>query len=146
MAARPRGASGGWSLIDCFRVIRAVLLQPGDALFIPCNWWHATLNVGETVAVGGQHESRRRQPGDDADKPAPCSHDIFNDAELRMKHATSITARAPAEAAELLGQAAAVMEYHVQCATQRFEAEARCVWLLVQDSTCIRFFSILLGD
>ena len=31
-----------------------VVLTPGDALFIPCNWWHATLNIGETVAVGGQ--------------------------------------------------------------------------------------------
>ena len=84
-----------------------VLLEAGDVLWIPCNWWHATLNIGETVAVGGQHEGR---PGE----PPVCEHDLFNDAQLRLSHAATLVARHPAEAAALLGQAASVLEYHVQ--------------------------------
>jgi len=30
--------------------------QPGEVLFVPTAWLHATLNLGETVAVGGQLE------------------------------------------------------------------------------------------
>lgn len=32
---------------------RGCLLEPGDAIYIPCNHYHLTMNVGDTVAVGG---------------------------------------------------------------------------------------------
>eukprot|EP01052_Picozoa_sp_SAG31_P062146 SAG31_NODE_21157_length_556_cov_1.242888_1_plen_111_part_10 len=32
--------------------ISVCTLKPGDTVFIPCNHYHATLNIGDTVAVG----------------------------------------------------------------------------------------------
>ena len=32
---------------------RGCILEPGDAIFIPCNHYHLTMNVGDTIAVGG---------------------------------------------------------------------------------------------
>jgi hypothetical protein len=40
--------------------ISVCMLQPGDTIYIPCNYYHATLNVGDTVAVG----SMRTRGGD----------------------------------------------------------------------------------
>eukprot|EP01052_Picozoa_sp_SAG31_P001417 SAG31_NODE_48_length_30945_cov_16.254263_17_plen_313_part_00 len=28
-----------------------VVLEPGDLLFIPCNWWHATVNIGDVIGI-----------------------------------------------------------------------------------------------
>ena len=33
--------------------IRGCILSPGDTIFIPCNHYHLTMNVGDAVAVGG---------------------------------------------------------------------------------------------
>jgi hypothetical protein len=30
------------------------ILRPGETVFIPRNWYHATLNLGQTLAAGGQ--------------------------------------------------------------------------------------------
>jgi hypothetical protein len=37
------------------------LQLPGEALLLPAYWHHQTLNVGESVAVGGQHNNLRWQ-------------------------------------------------------------------------------------
>lgn len=43
---------------------RHCVLGPGDTIFIPCNWYHATLNLAQTLAVGGQEtaDNDRRGP------------------------------------------------------------------------------------
>lgn len=43
------------------------LLKPGEVIFIPCFWWHATLNIGDTIAVGRQllNDEHSRPPRGD---------------------------------------------------------------------------------
>ena len=60
------------------RVLQWVVVTPGDALFIPCNWWHATLNIGETVAVGGQQLQGKVVEG------GSCPKDLYADAAGAM--------------------------------------------------------------
>ena len=52
MERRTLISAAGWD--DGSAVLQSCLLLPGDAIFVPCNWYHATMNIGETVAVGGQ--------------------------------------------------------------------------------------------
>ena len=47
------------------------ILDPGDAVFFPCNHYHLTLNIGDTVAVGGVLDSAAAA---DADR---CTRDIY---------------------------------------------------------------------
>lgn len=47
------------------------ILDPGDAVFFPCNHYHLTLNIGDTVAVGGVLDSAAAA---DADR---CARDIY---------------------------------------------------------------------
>ena len=48
-------ADDAWRMVpEAARALRVVVLGPGDTLFIPCNWYHATINLDDTVAVGGQ--------------------------------------------------------------------------------------------
>ena len=43
------------SIRDWAAVLRGGCLQaPGDVLYVPRGWTHATLNVGEALAVGAQ--------------------------------------------------------------------------------------------
>lgn len=30
-------------------LLQDCVLRPGEALYFPSHWWHATINVGETV-------------------------------------------------------------------------------------------------
>lgn len=48
-------ADDAWRMVpEAARALRVVVLGPGDTLFIPCNWYHATINLDDTVAVGAQ--------------------------------------------------------------------------------------------
>eukprot|EP01065_Artemidia_motanka_P019833 TRINITY_DN23716_c0_g1_i1.p1 TRINITY_DN23716_c0_g1~~TRINITY_DN23716_c0_g1_i1.p1 ORF type:complete len:508 (+),score=138.17 TRINITY_DN23716_c0_g1_i1:64-1587(+) len=63
--------SGGWPS-EWFPSTAATghcLLEPGEVVWIPCNWYHATLNLGDVVAVGGQRvlaQSGSEKCADDA--------------------------------------------------------------------------------
>lgn len=46
------------------------VLRPGDVVYIPCNWYHATINLEPTIAVGAQ-------AGHDAAIGAKCADDRF---------------------------------------------------------------------
>eukprot|EP01052_Picozoa_sp_SAG31_P021561 SAG31_NODE_1674_length_7560_cov_2.804852_3_plen_299_part_00 len=61
-----------------------VLLEPGDVLFIPCNWWHATVNIGETLAVGTEHDSL-----------FPCKEDAYATAQENLAKATTLIESTP---------------------------------------------------
>lgn len=54
-------------------LLQTVVLGPGETLFIPCNWYHATLNLADTVAVGGQASASERNKG-------RCVSDIYGAA------------------------------------------------------------------
>jgi hypothetical protein len=45
--------------------ISACLLGPGDTVLLPCNTFHATLNIGDTVAVGSMHTNGGACPIED---------------------------------------------------------------------------------
>jgi hypothetical protein len=34
--------------------IQSCVLKEGEAIYIPCNWYHATMNIGTSLAVGAQ--------------------------------------------------------------------------------------------
>ena len=57
-------SSSRWAKADRKRLKSAGLLEcmqrPGEVVFVPPLWWHATSNVGDTVAVGAQ--SRKMGP------------------------------------------------------------------------------------
>ena len=55
------------------RKLQWVVVRPGDALFVPCNWWHATLNIGETLALGGQQQGPPPEGGS-------CPRDLYAEA------------------------------------------------------------------
>lgn len=116
-ASHSAHGQAGWELLQW------VVVTPGDALFIPCNWWHATLNIGETVAVGGQ-QLQGKEGGS-------CPRDLYAEAAaamagvsrgLQQRKAATATGRAataalsPSEASEGLGALA------VACAALRWNA------------------------
>jgi hypothetical protein len=73
--------------------LQIAVLGAGDTIFVPCNWYHATLNLSPyVVAVGGQHEHTRPTADDDgtgAGAKGPgrvggrCAADVFGAASVR---------------------------------------------------------------
>jgi hypothetical protein len=53
------------------------VLRPGDTIFIPCNYYHATINLEDTVAIGGQ-------TGDVDWRGQSCPTDQFGAATQRF--------------------------------------------------------------
>ena len=55
--------AAGWNASD----LTSCVLTPGAAVWIPCNYYHGTMNIGDTVALGGQYraaqESSNKVPG-----------------------------------------------------------------------------------
>lgn len=49
---------------------KVCVLGPGDAIFLPCNHYHLTLNIGDTVAVGGVLDAM-------AVKADRCKRDVY---------------------------------------------------------------------
>ena len=65
---------------------RHCVLGAGDTIFIPCNWYHATLNLGHTLAVGGQQPATNDKGGESA--PNACPTDTDAQANLAFVAAT----------------------------------------------------------
>lgn len=65
---------------------RHCVLGAGDTVFIPCNWYHATLNLGHTLAVGGQQPASNDRGGESA--PNACPTDTDAQANLGFVAAT----------------------------------------------------------
>lgn len=88
--------------------LRKCLLKEGHAVYIPCNWWHATRNLGDAVAVGatGDVESTR------------CAADRFAESELTATSVALEQANGNLEKAEaLLRKACRLAPYNIACAT-----------------------------
>ncbi len=109
-------------------VLQWVVVKPGDALFIPCNWWHATLNIGETIAVGGQLQANV--------DGGSCPRDLYAEAadvmagvsrglkQRKVASAGGTGALSPSEASEgleALAVACAALRWNVHCDSLRAE-------------------------
>lgn len=92
------------------------VLEPGDAVYIPCNWYHATLNLEHTIAVGGQ-------TGKGAVK-AHCPKDRFGASFNLFRQAQSM-AGAPDVAAATLKTACERNTYQHECTTALAMLEIR---------------------
>jgi hypothetical protein len=71
------------------------VLQPGQTVYIPCNWYHATLNIGETLAAGGQQAE-----GSDATGGETCAEDTDATANAQFQQATQAITQAIASQEE----------------------------------------------
>jgi len=71
------------------------VLQPGQTVYIPCNWYHATLNIGETLAAGGQQAE-----GTDATGGETCAEDTDATANAQFQQATQAITQAIASQEE----------------------------------------------
>eukprot|EP00039_Didymoeca_costata_P004070 m.71173 g.71173 ORF g.71173 m.71173 type:complete len:572 (+) comp12220_c0_seq1:163-1878(+) len=93
--------------------LQHVIVYPGDVVFIPCNWYHATLNLADTVAIGGQvAESNWRMQRCPKDAFGAASN-LFTRANRELK--VNGTKGSP-RALEATKQACSLNPYHVECA------------------------------
>lgn len=79
--------AGGWNTSD----FTSCVLFPGDAVWIPCNYYHGTMNIGDTVAVGGQ---KARGKSDEAVHEEDCPNDVFSLAAARLSKAAELVSTA----------------------------------------------------
>jgi hypothetical protein len=90
--------------------MRHCVVRPGNAIFIPCNWYHATYNLEPTVAAGAQ-----------ADAPGSmhCAEDAFGAAYNLFRRA------GPPGARNVVALRAACERnrFHHECAAYLAEAE-----------------------
>jgi hypothetical protein len=78
------------------------------AVYIPCNWWHATRNVGDAVAVGATGDV----------EPAHCAADRFADSEEAATRVAQEQANGNLDKAEvLLRKACRLAPYNIACVT-----------------------------
>ena len=112
-------------------LLQWVVVKPGDALFIPCNWWHATLNIGETVAVGGQQLQGKVVEG------GSCPRDVYAEAAgamtgvsrgLKQRKAgggpaatAMLSPNEASEGLEALASACAALRWNIHCDSLRAE-------------------------
>lgn len=64
-----------------------ILLEAGDIVLIPCNWWHATVNIGETLAIGSEFKS--------VGAKAACSPDVYATAQENLLRAATLISEDP---------------------------------------------------
>jgi hypothetical protein len=62
------------------------VLTPGQSIYIPCNWHHATLNIGETLAAGGQQADGSAAATDGG---LTCAADADATANTQFQQATA---------------------------------------------------------
>lgn len=114
---------GAWELVGAegHHALRAALepaglhhcvLRPGDVIYLPCNTWHSTLNIGDVIAVGGQQ-------GDDGWASQQCAQDRFG-AAATLYHRAALSSREPGRSlpskpAKLLEDACALNELNFAC-------------------------------
>eukprot|EP00035_Acanthoeca_spectabilis_P030449 m.476788 g.476788 ORF g.476788 m.476788 type:complete len:473 (-) comp41799_c0_seq1:27-1445(-) len=105
------------------------VLSPGTTLFIPCNWYHATLNIDETLAVGGQQPALAAGTPADGKNPSPamCPSDADATAHINFVQATAAIARASADvdlvtSAKLLAMGEVLLERSLETAPLRLDA------------------------
>jgi len=71
LLSEPGSLPPGWSLTHPQQLVQEVIpsirgdseaaklwrciLGPGDVIYFPDYWWHGTLNIGDSVSVGGEH-------------------------------------------------------------------------------------------
>lgn len=124
---------------DFFRLVpeakaqlRVVVLGPGETLFVPCNWYHATINLEDTVAVGGQAHMETGL--------GRCAADVYGAASTSYSKSISALKRSKkaakkhdggeagtllSEAAELGEQACAINSFNFACPTHMATLMAR---------------------
>jgi hypothetical protein len=73
------------------------VLHPGETIYVPCNTYHATLNLDETLAFGGQQPARLRgqsqSPGElPVATPCPSDRDAVSNGQF--VNATDVIRRA----------------------------------------------------
>jgi hypothetical protein len=85
------------------------LQSPGEILYLPAGWVHATMNVGETIGVGGQAAQVREQleelalaPGGDA-FVHKAKAALVNDSASKVQHYRKASALCPQDV-ELLAK------------------------------------------
>jgi hypothetical protein len=121
-----RHASDLWRMVpEAAQALRVVVLGPGDSLFVPCNWYHATINLDDTVAVGGQatlESGLGRCPADvfgAASKAYSKSVSALKSAKKLSKKATAAATgeaeRFIGEATELGEQACTINNFNFAC-------------------------------
>ena len=89
---------------------QVAVLGPGETLFIPCNWYHATVNLADTVAVGGQAGASERGQG-------RCSSDIYGAASAAFAESATRGERWEIEKAYQRGEwACEVNQFNFNCA------------------------------
>ena len=80
-------ANDAWRMVpEAARALRVVVLGPGDTMFIPCNWYHATINLDDTIAVGGQAKVESGM--------GRCSADVYGAASKAYANSVSALKRA----------------------------------------------------
>jgi hypothetical protein len=120
-------ASDAWRMVpEAARALRVVVLGPGDTMFIPCNWYHATINLDDTVAVGGQANVESGM--------GRCHADVYGAASKAYSSSVSALKRARkllkegddggeqveellAKAAELADQACQINSFNFACSS-----------------------------
>lgn len=88
-------STAGWKSSD----LTSCILMPGDVVWIPCNYYHGTMNIGDTVAVGGQYseESQRRSGIVQED----CPSDIYSLSTVELSKVSKLVSVAEASPAQL---------------------------------------------
>jgi hypothetical protein len=90
--------AGGWNPSD----FTSCTLFPGDAVWIPCNYYHGTMNIGDTVAVGGQVA---QGSSNEAVHEEDCPNDVFSLAAAQLSKAAGLISTAEAQPALSSGRA-----------------------------------------
>eukprot|EP01062_Namystynia_karyoxenos_P079656 TRINITY_DN8441_c0_g1_i3.p1 TRINITY_DN8441_c0_g1~~TRINITY_DN8441_c0_g1_i3.p1 ORF type:complete len:546 (+),score=184.17 TRINITY_DN8441_c0_g1_i3:67-1638(+) len=111
--------SGGWPQDWAPPGARSAhcLLGVGQVLWIPCNWYHATLNIGDCVAVGGQRPTA-------ALGEEQCAEDVHT-ATRQVLYAARAGALPPDKELATLDDACRVAAANVHCAPLRAMVLAR---------------------
>ena len=84
--------ASGWNNSD----FTSCVLAPGDAVWIPCNYYHGTMNIGDTVAVGGQYSQVSQGSSDEVVREEDCPNDVFSLAAAQLSKAAELISTAEA--------------------------------------------------
>ena len=106
--------SGSQILVFCQALTERALGSQGDIIFVPCNWWHATLNIGEVTAMASTGRPSRSER-ETSWRHGECAPDAYQSAQLSMEQGISLIHTEPEEAADLLERGCATLSYHLAC-------------------------------